>query len=140
MRSAVTNKEKATIYWQIHRGRGDEMLPFPLMGWIRCTADTAYDWTFSDYLNVVHLDSDGDFSAAEKITHTGALLIGTFDTFCGGDPDGYLENINNHMPTAKENKIIYIQNTGHTYQQKEQEFADKVTDMVREWRENSENK
>lgn len=116
------------------------MLPFPLMGWIRCTADTAYDWTFSDYLNVVHLDSDGDFSAAEKITHTGALLIGTFDTFCGGDPDGYLENINNHMPTAKENKIIYIQNTGHTYQQKEQEFADKVTDMVREWRENSENK
>ena len=41
----------------------------------------------------VHVEADKDFSQAEQITHTGALLIGTYDRFTYGDPAGFLRNI-----------------------------------------------
>ena len=68
-------------------------------------------------------------------SHTGALLIGTYDRFTYGDPAGFLKNINDHMPTAKRNKLIFIEKTGHTYQQKEQEVADRLLGLVKEWEE-----
>ena len=39
------------------------------------------------------------------------------------------------MPTAKQNKLIFIEKTGHTYQQKEQEVADKLLGLVKAWEE-----
>ncbi len=41
----------------------------------------AHEWLFTDTLNNVHVEEDKDFSQAENITHTGALLIGTYDNF-----------------------------------------------------------
>ena len=67
--------------------------------------------------------------------HTGALLIGTLDTFTYGNPSGFLKTINDHMPTAAQNKLLFIEGTGHTYQQKHQEVAEKITALVKEWRE-----
>ena len=103
------------------------------MGWIPCIADTAHDWLFSDTLNNVHVETDRDFSQAESVTHKGALLIGTSDTFTYGDPARYLATINAHFPAAKENRLIFIDGTGHTYQQKEQETADRILETVQEW-------
>ena len=103
-----------------------------------CVADTAYQWLFTNTLNNVHVEKDGDFSQAAKITHTGALVIGTYDNFTYGDPSGFLENINNHMPKAKENKLVFIEKTGHTYQQKEQEIADDILQLVKDWRNSNE--
>ena len=40
--------------------------------------------------------------------HTGALLIGTLDTFTYGNPSGFLKTINDHMPTAAQNKLLFI--------------------------------
>ena len=117
----VTGREKETVRKMHEAGRGGDMLPFQLMGWIPCIADTAYDWLFTDTLNNVHVEADKDFSQAESITHTGALLIGTYDRFTYGDPAGFLRNINSHIPTASENRLIFIEGTGHTYQRKEQE-------------------
>lgn len=134
MMSGVTRREKEVICQQVKRGDGEKMLPFPFMGWVECIANTAYDWEFSGLLDVAHVEKNGDFSAAEKVRHTGALLIGTYDNFCGGNPQGYLENLNQHMPSARENQLIYIKYTGHTYQQKEQEMAEDVLKMVQEWR------
>jgi hypothetical protein len=37
------------------------------------------------------------------------------------------------MKTAKQNKLIYIPKTGHTYQQKEQQVADKLLKIVQSW-------
>ncbi|MBQ4419595.1 MAG: hypothetical protein II870_08170 [Synergistaceae bacterium] len=48
------------------------------------------------------------------------MLVGTY-----GDPVEFLENLNNHMPTAEYNRLIFIERTGHTYQNKHQE--------VKEW-------
>ena len=36
--------------------------------------------------------------------------------------------------TAQENKLIFIEKTGHTYQQKEQEIADIILKTVQDWR------
>ena len=110
------------------------MLPFPFMGWVECIANTAYDWQFSGLLNNVHTAKDGDFSQTEKITHTGALLVGTYDNFTDGDPSDFLRNLNDHMPTVKKNKLIFIEKTGHTYQMKNQEVADEILNQLQEWR------
>ena len=96
--------------------------------------NTSFDWQFSGLLNNVHTAKDGDFSQAEEITHTGALLVGTYDNFTDGGPSDFLRNLNNHMPTAKENKLIFIEKTGHTYQMKHQELADKILAQLLEWR------
>lgn len=134
MMSGVTEWEKKIIKDQVERGDGNQMLPFPFMGWVECIANTAYDWQYSGLLNNVHTAKDGDFSQAEKITHTGALLVGTYDNFTDGDPSEFLRNLNNHMPTAKENKLIFIEKTGHTYQMKNQEVADDILHQLQEWR------
>ncbi len=134
MMSGVTGREKQIIKEQVERGDGNQMLPFPFMGWVQCIANTAYDWQFSGLLNNVHTSPDGDFSQAERITHNGALLVGTYDNFTDGDPSEFLRNLNRHMPTARENKLIFIEKTGHTYQGKNQEVADDILEQIQEWR------
>ena len=133
MTSGVSEREKEYIRTEVEKGRGDRLLPFYFMGWVQCIAYTAYDW-LSDTLNNVHVEQDGDFSQVSQITHTGALLIGTLDRFTYGNPSGFLKNINDHMPTADKNKLIFIEGTGHTYQAKEQKLADLLLETVQEWR------
>ena len=133
MMSDVTDQEKEIIRYMVESGKGDKMLPFYFMGWVACTAHTAWDWAFSGLLNNAHVEADGDSSQAAKITHQGALLIGTYDNFTNGDPAGFLKNINNHMPQASRNKMIFIEKTGHTYQQKEQETADAIKQLIIDW-------
>ena len=133
MMSGVSAREKQIIKNQVDSGNGDKMLPFPFMGWVECIANTAYDWLFSGLLNNVHTAHDGDFSQAEKITHTGALLVGTYDNFTDGDPSDFLRNLNAHMPTADKNSLIFIEKTGHTYQGKIQEVADDILHQLQNW-------
>ena len=134
MMSHVTDREKQIIKTQVERGDGDKMLPFPFMGWVECIANTAYDWQFSGLLNNVHTSKNGNFSQAGKITHTGGMLVGTYDNFTDGDPAEFLRNLNAHMPTAEQNKLVFIENTGHTYQRKHQEVADVILQQLEEWR------
>ena len=128
----VSEYEKKIIKKFVDYGQGEKVLPFEFMGWVVCTANTANDW-LSVTLNNVHVEVYGDFSQVEKITHEGALLIGTYDNFTCGDPVKFLENINNHMQTAEKNKLIFIEKTGHTYQQKHQEVADKILETIKSW-------
>lgn len=72
-------------------------------------------------------------SVLESVTHTGALLIGTYDNFAGGDLVDFLECINRHIPTAAQNTLLYIERTGHTYQQKQQEVADLILGQLKDW-------
>ncbi|MDG4951869.1 DUF1749 domain-containing protein [Actinobacillus equuli] len=129
----VGDTERAYIRQMIEKGQGQKLLPFELFGWLPATADTAYQWLYSPLLNNVHVEKDGDFSQVEKISHSGALLIGTLDRFTYGDPSGFLRNINAHFTNSQANELIFIENTGHTYQQKEQELADKIRDLLTTW-------
>ena len=145
MASSVTPQQRDIIRQLYERGDADKMLPFLLMGWVECTVGTAYDWVHSGLLNNVHTSSDGNFSQVSQITHTGDLLIGTYDrsamplrsakNFIDGDPSGFLRNINSHLPTAAQKRLLFIERTGHTYQQKHQEVADKILQLIRDWQE-----
>jgi len=132
--SQVSEKEMSIIAQYKNSGRGQELLPFDFIGWLPCVADTAWQWLYSETLNNVHVEADRDFSQVEKIRHSGALIIGTFDRFTYGDPCSFLTNINDHMPTATDNELIFIERTGHTYQQKEKELADAILKLVIGWR------
>lgn len=131
----VTDEEKYIIQNYIKNGKENEIIPFELLGWIQCTAKTAYNWVFNNILNNVHVEKNGDFSQINEINHKGAMLIGTYDRFTYGDPSGFLTNINNHTKYPKENKLIFIEKTGHTYQKKQQEVADIILKLIKEWRE-----
>ncbi|MDO4431468.1 MAG: alpha/beta fold hydrolase [Lonepinella koalarum] len=131
--NSISEPERAFIRSQVQNGNDQTILPFELFGWLPCTADTAYQWLYSPVLNNVHQEADGDFSQIGQITHTGALLIGTLDRFTYGDPQSFLHNINRHFPSAEHNTLIFIENTGHTYQQKEQVMADRVLKVIQDW-------
>lgn len=133
MMKEVTDNEKDIIRRMVRYGQGEKILPFYFMGWVECTANTANDW-ISGSLNNVHTEIDGDFSQIEQIVHNGAMVIGTYDNFTCGDPSKFLRNINDHMKTATENKLIFIEKTGHKYQQKEQEIADVILKLVQDWK------
>lgn len=127
MMSSVSDGEKDFIERVVRYGQGAKLLPFYFMGWVVCTANTAHDW-----LSGV-LDNTNNFAQLEQVTHTGALIIGTYDNFTEGDPSKFLRDINNHMPTAKDNELIFIERTGHTYQQKHQEIAEIILNLTQKW-------
>lgn len=131
--SVVTPDQKQAILDQRKAGRGNEPMPFQLLGWIPGNANTDYQWVFDNILNNVHVEPEKDFSQLEKITLDGALVIGTYDRFTYGDPAGFLKTINDHLPTAEANQLIFIEKTGHTYQQKEQELADQLLSVLKKW-------
>ena len=134
MTSGTTEHEKQIVRKYMACGREEEMLPFALMGWAPCVARTAHQWLFEPTLNNAHAEPHGDFSQAERITHTGMLLVGTYDNFTRGDPAAFLENINSHMPTAAKNELVFVERTGHTYRQREQEVADALLATIGRWR------
>lgn len=88
MTKNVSEGEKKIIEKFIRYRQGEKILPFEFMGWVICTANTASD-CLSKILNNVHVEVDGDFSQVEKILHSGALLIGTYDNFTCGAPKNF---------------------------------------------------
>ena len=62
------------------------------------------------------------------------MLIGTYDRFTYGDPSGFLDNINNLTKHPEKNKLLFVPQTGHTYQRKQQEVAEMLLKLVNEWR------
>ena len=73
--------------------------------------------------------------AASRGSDTVLICItGIHGNFTDGDPSGFLCNINAHMPTASENRLLFIERTGHTYQQKQQEQADKILLTIIDWK------
>lgn len=129
MMSDVSDGERDFIEKMVRYGQGDKILPFAFMGWVICTANTAHD----GISGILDNTNGKNFSQLEQITHTGALIIGTYDNFTDEDPAGFLKMINSHMKTASENKLIFIERTGHTYQQKHQEIADVILKLAQNW-------
>ena len=132
--NGVSDAKKKLIKEYKQKGKDNEEIPFELFGWIECITRTAYDWVFNNILNNVHFEKDGDFSQINNITHTGAMIIGTYDRFTYGDPSKFLKNINNHTKHPEKNKLLFIEKTGHTYQRKEQEISNMLLDLINEWR------
>ena len=58
--------EKEIIRKKVAYGQGDKILPFPFMGWVECTANTASDW-ISGCLNNVHTYQQKEQEIADVI-------------------------------------------------------------------------
>lgn len=127
----VSEKEKRIIQAMMEQGRQSQLLPFPILGWIQCLASTGYQWVFANPLN--NVQPGGDFSQLERIHKTGAIIIGGYDRFTEHDPEGFIANINRHMPSRENNILVVIPGTGHTCQQKEKETAEAIRDIVLYW-------
>ncbi|MDE7452624.1 MAG: hypothetical protein K2M52_04800, partial [Paramuribaculum sp.] len=69
----------------------------------------------------------------ERIRQSGALIIGTYDRFFYGEPKAFIELINSHMQHKDENKVIFVEGTGHVYTKREQMLADIILSLVRKW-------
>jgi len=134
----VPEEQRTYIREQVETGRGDQILPFDFMYWLRCTAHTAYQWLYDKELQNVHVEKDKDFSQAEKITLSGAMFIGTRDNFTYGDPREYLRTLNDHMPSKDRNRLVFIEGTEHTYRGKYQELADGILNVVQDWQKGEE--
>jgi len=128
-----TEEEINIIKEYKEKNKDNEIIPFLLFGWFECITKTAYDWAFNNILDNIHADKNGDFSQINNITHSGAIIIGTYDRFARKDPYGFLENINSHTKNPSKNKLLYIKETGHVYQKKEQEIADCLLNLINEW-------
>ena len=128
-----TKNELNLIKEYKEQNKDNEIIPFLLFGWYQCTTKSAYDWVYNNILDNIHYDKDGDFSQINKITHSGAMIIGSFDRLACGDPIGFLENINNHTQNKEKNKLLFIEETGHVYQKKEREIANLLLNIIKEW-------
>lgn len=131
--SQVSPRERTIIDLMANGKRGNKMLPFDLFGWAPMQASTASQWIHNNPLDNVHLDDNRDFSQVEAVTQSGALFVGTRDAFALGDPEKLVRTTSSHFPRARENKIVLIPGTGHTYQQMEQYTAERLLEVVQSW-------
>ena len=131
--NTISDKDKIIIKEYKEQGKDNEIIPFQLFGWVECITRTAYDWVYNNILDNVHADKDGDFSQINNITHSGAMIIGTYDKFTCGDPTGFLENINKHTKNPEKNKLLFIEKTGHVYRRKEKELSEVILNLIKEW-------
>ena len=58
---------------------------------------------------------------------------GPRDNFTDGDPAEFLKNLNDHMPCANKNDLIFIEGTGHTDQMKHYETAEAILTQLKKW-------
>ncbi|MDE6267671.1 MAG: hypothetical protein K2M04_01145 [Muribaculaceae bacterium] len=61
------------------------------------------------------------------------MIIGTYDRFSYGEPKAFIELINSRMKRKGENRVIFVEGTGHVYTQREQMLADIILDLARAW-------
>lgn len=133
MLANVTEDERRMIKAYVDSGRGNQLLPFPFMGWAPMLACTAWQWLWRNPLDNVHSDPGGDFSEVAGIQQTGALIIGTYDRFSYGEPKAFIELINSHTRHPNKNEVIFVQGTGHIYSEREQMLADIILRLVKKW-------
>jgi hypothetical protein len=63
------------------------------------------------------------------------MIIGDLDSFTRGDPEGFINNINEHTVHPDRNSVRIIPMTGHTYQGENQALCDTVSGIVGQWKE-----
>ncbi len=133
LRKSITKRQRQMINERLRSGNSTKILPFRLFRWLTSTAANANRWLHDDTLNNVHVSQNGGADQLAKIPYSGALLIEMYDRFAGGSPVRYLENINNHLPTSRENELVYIPNTGHIYRHQEGKVAQAIKNLLQKW-------
>lgn len=128
LRDRISGQQRKYITTAMKNGKANAWMPFKLFRWQKGTNQTGWRWLTDNTLN----NTSFDFSQLRAIKHTGALLIGTHDGYTRTNPVRYLKKINQQMPKAKENKLIFVENASHVYRGKEQEVANEILKLIKD--------
>ena len=81
--------------------------------------------------NLPIYQEDGNFEQLQKIEIQGLYIMGSKDSFAYGDTKNHL-NIINKNSKYKNNKLVVIENAGHTYRNTELELAQEIISFVKD--------
>lgn len=90
-----------------------------------------YIFIFLLLKNCPVFSQDGDFDALSKISVKGAFIVGDKDSCAGENPYEFIKELNSHTQFSEQNKLIVLENSGHIFHDKHNEYADTILNLVK---------
>lgn len=116
----------------VRENRGDEILPYLIVGFSPMSANTLLKFYNNKSLkNCPVFSHDGDFDALSKISVKGAFIVGDKDSCAGENPYEFIKELNSHTQFSEQNKLIVLENSGHIFHDKHNEYADTILNLVK---------
>lgn len=117
----------------VDEGRGEEILPFLFGGFSPMSAETMINNWYNNkiYKNCPFVTGDGETESLAKIKISGLILIGEKDSCAGGNPLEFANKISNCMQSSGYNKIVILDDAGHIFYNKHNEYAQTVLEFVK---------
>lgn len=116
----------------VRENRGDEILPFLIVGFSPMSANTVLEFYNNKSLkNCPVFSHDGDFTALSKISVKGTFIVGDKDSCAGENPYEFIKELNSHTQCSEQNKLIVLENSGHIFHGKHNEYADTILNLVK---------
>ena len=129
---AFLNTPQKKLYLQtaekfVKEGRGDEILPFLFNDFSPMSANTLLHWYSNDNLkNCPVLSGNGETYSLNNISVNGTYIIGEKDNCAGGNAFDFISKINSYTKYPSQNDIKIIEDAGHIFYNKHDEYADAV--------------
>lgn len=118
----------------VSQNRGDEILPFLFGGFSPMSAKTMVaNWHDNKiYKNCPFLSNDGETESLSKINIPGMILIGEKDSCAGESPLEFARQISSSTQCSSKNKIVILNDAGHIFYNKHNEYAQTVMEYIKE--------
>ena len=118
----------------VYENRGDEILPFLFGGFSPMSANTMINnWHDNKiYKNCPFLSNDGEVDSLSKIKISGMVLIGEKDSCAGDYPIDFARKISSETKSHHENKIVILDDAGHVFYNKHNEYAKAILDFIKD--------
>ena len=130
----VSEDEKRTVLKLMQEGRGDEMLPFALMGWFHCSVATAYDYVCDECIIYnCSADKEAPRDDLKKLNYRGLFVIGECDVYPVNGPLEYIKHINSETPYRESNDLLVIPGADHIFKDKGEALADAILPVIQRW-------
>lgn len=115
----------------VKQNRGEEILPHLFGGFSPMSANAVLDFYNAQNLkNCPVISGDGETNSLASIKVNGAFVIGSKDSVVGGDPKGFMENLNNCCKHPEQNRVIAVPEASHIFYGKHKEYASVILECV----------
>lgn len=135
MLKVMTTPEEFELAKQlVIQSRGEEILPFLFGGFSPMSANTMIDNWYDNkiYKNCPFLSNDGETESLSKINIPGMILIGEKDSCAGVSPIEFARQISSSTQCSSKNKIVILNDAGHIFYNKHNEYAQTVMEYIKE--------
>ena len=129
----TTHEQFEIVHSMIRKGHGDDILPFLFGGFSPMSANTMIRNWYNNkiYKNCPFLSKDGETDSLSKIRINGMILIGSKDSCAGQNPFEFANQISNSMQNPEKNKIVILEDAGHIFYNKHDEYAKTVLEYIK---------